>query len=148
MIRYATIDDLIEVVNLTEYFYNKYLQGALIPFNKLSFYSWCKISLKDPTFCIIIYERDDTIIGCLIGKVVESHINSDIKLATELGYAFKPGHKDVCKSLLVAFEVWAKCQRANHTIMNSLELHNLNKIGSLLESVGYNKIQNTFSKDI
>lgn len=97
-----------------------------------------------------VAEREEVIIGVLIGMLAPVWFSPSSKVATELAWWVEEGHRNgpAGVRLLRMFEGWAQANDARFIAMSDLVVEGETPAGHLLERLGYGLVERTHLRRI
>jgi RimJ/RimL family protein N-acetyltransferase len=144
--RYATQDDVLALVELGRPFVEQHpmLKGIAVSHESLA----TAISNIIEQGVVIVSEAPDgSLIGFLAGMIAPVWCAPDFKVAAELAWWMKPGHRNGMAAIrmLRQFENWAEGQNAAQVVVSSIPSIS-QKVGDLYDRMGYELIENSYRK--
>lgn len=95
-----------------------------------------------------VLERDERIVGAIVGRLAAPWFDDSARVATELGWWVEPEHRGQGATLLRGFESWARDQKADCVGLSDLLHTNASPAGTLLERYGYELVERSWVKGL
>ena len=134
--RYATHDDVLALVELGKPFIHQHpmLKGVAVSDEQLV---GVLTNLIDIGVIIVAEDADGGLIGMLAGMISPIWCAPDYRVAVELAWWMKPGHRNGMTAIrmLRQFEAWAESQEASQVVVSSIPSIS-QKVGNLYDQIG------------
>ena len=144
--RYATHDDVLALVELGKPFVQQHpmLKGVAVSDEQLV---GVLTNLIDIGVIIVAEDAEGGLIGMLAGMMAPVWCAPSHKVAAELAWWMKPGHRNGMTAIrmLRQFEAWAEAQEASQVVVSSIPSIS-QKVGDLYDRLGYELIENSYRK--
>lgn len=148
-VRRAVPSDLPEMLELANEFFDASAYTEKLR-DYMYFVELGKQFILDSSKVAFVWEKDDALVGMIIGSLVQSPYNPATTVAIENMWWVKEEHRNSVNSmkLLKRFEEWGKAMGADIVTMVSLEKLNPEKIDKIYTRYGYSKVESTYMKEI
>ena len=151
MIRMATIEDIPNIVQCMRRFYDgsDYVKTGL-NFDVDSVTRFCSSIISNDNACLIISEKNGSVVGFITGVVSPWSLDNSQILASELGWWIDLDHRGGTDSvrLLKEYEKWAANKGASRCMMAHLENDRSTRMERFYEKVGYHKAESHYMKGL
>lgn len=98
--------------------------------------------------CVFVAEKDNEIVGGIVGLITPFWFNANVKAATELAWFIDEDHRKgtVALRLYKTFEEWGYSNGADVFVMSDLVVDGETPAGKLFDKLGYSTVERAHIK--
>lgn len=150
MIRRATVEDIQELVEVGEQFYNYAAKGKGLGFDPKGLEDYLHVLHNMGTIAIFVMEEDGKIIGSIAGIVSPWYLDPSVRIVQEHWWWILPDHRGAIGALRMenTLSKWGKELGATKIIMSSIDSPDEESVKEYYKKRGYSYMETNFIKDI
>ncbi len=152
MIRFATIEDLPELMRMAFGFHKEAKYRRLASFEESvdSWRCWLENCTKNPDALCVVAEGEKGLIGFATAVVFAAYWNRDIRAVQETAFWVDPGHRStgVGSAILEKIIEWAHAVKARVVAAGSTVYMNPKRMGAFLRRHGFRLEERHYSREV